>query len=244
MDNWTQDYFDDIYRCLFLETIDPARTQRQVQQLLALCPSLPGSVVLDIGCGLGRHSLVLAGMGFHVLGVDMNPDYIDTCREHAAEASVHARFVAADARTMDLGMQADLIISLWSSFGYYGEEGDAMVLERIAAHTKPHGHVLIDVENRDYIVRHFVPEEWHEVGERTVLERRRFDALRGTVLTRRLVLGADGRREYRRELRMYTASELRDQLSRVGLTVTGVFGDYDGSRFGVESKRMITVAER
>jgi SAM-dependent methyltransferase len=242
--DWTQEYFDDTYRRLFLETVDPARTRRQVQQLLELCAVLPGAAVLDVGCGLGRHSIELARLGFRVTGVDMNADYIVACRERTAELGLKAEFFAADSRVMRLKVRADLSISLWSSFGYYGEAGDRQILRTISEHTKRGGHVIVDVENREYIVKHFVPEEWHEHEHELVLEKRRFDVIDGTVSTRRVVLSEGKRREYRRVLRMYTVAELAALLKAVGLRPQRWCGDYDGSRFGPESKRMIAVAER
>jgi hypothetical protein len=104
--------------------------------------------------------------------------------------------------------------------------------------------VVLDVENRDYIVKHFVPEEWHEHEQELVFEKRRFDATDGTVSTRRVVLSGGVRREYHRVLRMYTVTELTALLEAAGLQPQRWCGDYDGSRFGFESKRMIAIAER
>ena len=242
--DWTQEYFDDTYRHFFLDTVDPSRTRWQVQQLLRLCPVLPGASVLDVGCGIGRHSIELAKLGFRVTGVDQNADYIDVCRDHAAKLGLKAEFHAVDGRAMSLEVRADLAISLWSSFGYYGEVGDLQLLQRVAEHTRRGGSVVLDVENRDYIVKHFVPEEWHETEQGLVFEKRRFDATEGTVSTRRVILSEGQRREYRRVLRMYTVAELTALFKQAGLRPERWCGDYDGSRFGPESKRMIAIAER
>jgi SAM-dependent methyltransferase len=241
--DWTQEYFDDTYRRLFLDTVDPARTRYQVQQLLRLCTVLPGATVLDVGCGVGRHSIELARLGFRVTGVDLNADYIVVCRERTAQLGLKAEFHAVDSRVMKLDVRADLTISLWSSFGYYGEVGDLQILQRIAEHTRRGGYVVVDVENRDYIVKHFVPQEWHENEQGLVFETRRFDAVAGTVSTRRVVLSGGERSEYHRVLRMYTVAELTVLLEAAGLRPGRWCGDYDGSRFGPESKRMIAIAE-
>lgn len=242
--DWTHEYFDDVYRRLFLDTVDPARTRRQVQQVLRLCPVLPGSSVLDVGCGTGRHSIEFARLGFRVTGVDMNADYIAICRERTAQMGLKADFHVADSRAMELSVRADLAISLWSSFGYYGESGDLQVLRRVAEHTVRGGHFVLDVENRDYIVKYFVPEEWHESEQGLVLEKRRLDVTCGTVSTRRIVSSGGERREYHRVLRMYTVGELTAMLETAELKPQRWYGDYDGSRFGPESKRMIAIVER
>ncbi|MEN6387475.1 MAG: methyltransferase domain-containing protein [Candidatus Cryosericum sp.] len=244
MNDWTQDYFDDRYRRLFLDTVDPSRTAYQVRQLLRLCPLLPGAAVLDVGCGVGRHSIELAKLGFHVIGIDKSTEYVDICRQRAGELGVTAEFYVMDSRTMSLNVCANLVISLWSSFGYYGEAGDLQVLQRIAEHVRPAGHVIIDVENRDYIVKHFVPEEWHVCDGEFVLEKRHFNPLEGTVSTKRIIAAGTERHEYRRVLRMYTATELASLLSSAGLRPERWYGDYDGSRLGFESRRMIVVAVR
>jgi len=42
--------------------------------------------VLDIGCGLGRHTVYLAARGFEVIATDNSPTAIAACRENLAKA--------------------------------------------------------------------------------------------------------------------------------------------------------------
>jgi 2-polyprenyl-3-methyl-5-hydroxy-6-metoxy-1,4-benzoquinol methylase len=51
---------------------------------------------IDLGCGLGTHSIWLAQQGFEVTGVDISPLAIECARERAAAAGVRVRFLAAD----------------------------------------------------------------------------------------------------------------------------------------------------
>jgi SAM-dependent methyltransferase len=64
--------------------------------------------VLDPGCGTGEHTILLARLGYDVLGVDFAPTAIAQARDIAAVSGVHARFEVADA--MALGGQYDTII--------------------------------------------------------------------------------------------------------------------------------------
>ncbi|MER5673220.1 class I SAM-dependent methyltransferase [Pseudonocardia alni] len=52
--------------------------------------------VLDPGCGTGEHTILLAGLGYDVLGADAAPTAVRRARERAAAAGVDARFVVAD----------------------------------------------------------------------------------------------------------------------------------------------------
>src|SRR5262249_28041278 len=51
---------------------------------------------IDLGCGLGTHSIWLAQQGFDVTGVDISPLAIEGARERAAAVGVRVRFLAAD----------------------------------------------------------------------------------------------------------------------------------------------------
>lgn len=64
--------------------------------LKAALPAEPAEV-LDIGCGTGSLSVVLAGLGHAVTGVDLSPAMIELAREKAAARGVQVTFAVMDA---------------------------------------------------------------------------------------------------------------------------------------------------
>lgn len=66
------------------------------------------STVLDVGCGAGEHTILLAGLGYDVLGIDFAPHAIAQARETAAAKGVDARFEVGDA--MNLTGRYDTIV--------------------------------------------------------------------------------------------------------------------------------------
>jgi len=58
------------------------------------------SMVLDLCCGIGRHSVLLAEKGFRVVGVDLSPEYIIRARElvKARAVSEKVEFKVGDMR--------------------------------------------------------------------------------------------------------------------------------------------------
>ncbi|MGU3499358.1 class I SAM-dependent methyltransferase [Mycobacterium sp. C31M] len=66
------------------------------------------SRLLDIGCGLGEHTIALTRLGYDVLGIDFAPHAVEQARANAAAHGVDARFEVADA--FDLAEVYDTIL--------------------------------------------------------------------------------------------------------------------------------------
>ncbi len=59
------------------------------------------SPVLDIGCGLGEHTILLTRLGYDVVGIDFAPHAIEQARANATARGVDARFEVGDAFDLD-----------------------------------------------------------------------------------------------------------------------------------------------
>ena len=75
--------------------------------------------VLDPGCGLGEHTILLTRLGYDVLGIDFAPTAIDQARENAAAQGVDARFEVADAMNLGTEPRYDTVVdsALFHVFG-------------------------------------------------------------------------------------------------------------------------------
>lgn len=80
----------------------------------------PFGQALDIGCGTGVWSVLLAQRGWQVTGVDIVPRAIQAARKRAAEAEVDVRFIQADAtklRPADVGAGYRLVLDFGTVHG-------------------------------------------------------------------------------------------------------------------------------
>jgi SAM-dependent methyltransferase len=89
----------------------------QLEQRLALRRWLdvrPGTRVLDVGCGVGRWSRLLAERGARVTGVDLSPTMIDQARRRAAVEGVadHCDFRVQDLSRLDVEGPFDLVLGV------------------------------------------------------------------------------------------------------------------------------------
>ncbi len=198
--------------------------------------------ILDLACGQGRHSLRLAELGHTVVGVDTNEGLLSAAEKRKAGRDLSVQFLRQDMRTAFSLTAFDRVLLLFTSFGYFGEKENLLVLKRIASALKPEGLCCLDVPNRDSLVRNLPPYSVIEKAGDLMIDRHHFDALTGRLLNKRIYI-RDGRRtDAPFSLRLYCYTELRDLLEIAGLRIQALYGDWDGRPFATGSGRLIVVA--
>lgn len=140
MHHWT-DLFKE-YPELFFDALEErvAQAKAEVNFLLKCLHKLrfKTQTVLDLNCGIGRHSIELGKKGITVLGTDLSPHYIDVAKKRAQNegAAKIVRFKVADMRRIASslrGQRFDGIINLFTSFGYYDDDTNNDILRQCAS---------------------------------------------------------------------------------------------------------------
>ena len=135
------------YYNLLYQDKDYAGESAYIKSLIAR--HLPGAAnILDLGCGTGRHDLLLAEMGFNVTGVDMSQEMLAEARSHLpsiASQPPSVNFIQGDIRTVRLERTFDLVISLFHVISYQTTNDDlAAAFATARAHLKPGGILIFD----------------------------------------------------------------------------------------------------
>ena len=98
--------------------------------------------VLDLGCGTGEHTILLAGLGYRVLGVDAAPAAVERARERARRAGVAAEFAVGDAmEPSGLGRFPTVLDS--ALFHVFAAEDRARYARALADVLVPGGQVVV-----------------------------------------------------------------------------------------------------
>lgn len=103
-----------------------------------LVQSLEPTTALDAGCGTGRVAVELAARGIEVIGVDLDPSMIEVAREH----STAVRWIQHDLAELDLGRTVDVALAAGNVMVFLSPRTGPAVVERLAAHLKPRGHLV------------------------------------------------------------------------------------------------------
>jgi SAM-dependent methyltransferase len=240
LERWYEEAFRSDYRRVYSHR-DLAGARAEVEFLVA--HGLAGRV-LDLCCGFGRHTLAMRERGLDAVGLDLSMDLLREARALENAALLERRLLRGDAGALPFREHSfDSVVNLFSSFGYFGELGDARMLSEIARVTAAGGRVFLDLMNPAYVRAHLRSESSREGPDFLVREARSLaDGGRRVVKEVELRLQDGGIRRWREEVRMYEESEIRTLLAGRNLTIASLHGDFDGRAFGADSPRLLVLA--
>lgn len=205
----------------------------------------PGDRVLDLACGAGRHSAPLAAAGCAVVGLDLSRPLLVEAR---ARLGTTVPLVRADMRGLPFAPVFAAVVSFFTSFGYFTEEGeDRRVLSEMARVVTAGGGLFLDLPDRETTIAGLVPESAREEDGRRIEERRWItaDGRRVEKEIRILPGNGDAEERYHESVRLYSPEEISAALAATGWTIERTHGDHDGRPADPgRAPRWIVVARR
>lgn len=238
---------------VFWETVAPilfaqrrwSDAPAEVEKVVSLLGIGPGTHILDLCCGVGRHSLELARRGFHVTGVDRTRLYLDRASKQAEAEGLKIEFVQDDMRSFCRPDAFDVAINLFTSFSYFEDpEEDRQVLLNVYRSLKPGGVFLLEMMGKEILARIFRERDWHEENGVLILEERKLSKNWGWIESRWIMFKGNNRTELRLSQRLYSAVELTSLVTGCGFTHVDVYGDLAGSAYDHMATRLAIVAHR
>ena len=114
--DWFESWFDSPYYHLLYSNRDEREADLFIKNLINYINPSTKSKILDLACGKGRHSKVLADLGFDVTGIDLSENSIVSAKKMENE-SLH--FYTHDMRFPFRANYFDYTFNFFTSFGYF-----------------------------------------------------------------------------------------------------------------------------
>jgi SAM-dependent methyltransferase len=213
--------------------------------------------VLDVCCGIGRHSVELARLGYDVVGIDVTPRYIEYAKDLAKKRKVSKRtkFIIGDSREIPELTKGhgkfDAIISMFTSFGYYGENVDRELFRDTAKVSKKGAVFFIDTINRDWLAKNYENNGISSAKDIEVHEFRKFDFRSSFVdnVWKYYRMRGDERQHLATlelSLRVYSPHELIKMLQDSGWKRVDAYDDVglNALHFNTLTSRLVVVARK
>jgi SAM-dependent methyltransferase len=204
----------------------------------------PAATVLDLCCGPGRHSVAFAKDGSRVTGVDRSAFLLGRARQCASAAGTDIRWVQEDMRDFIQPGAFELAVNLFTSFGYFDDPAENQrVLANVHASLAPGGAFVLELMGKEIVARIYQPCSSMELPDGGLLvQRRKVIDDWARVENDWTVIRNGTVQSFRFRNWLYSAAELRDLLKTAGFATIDIFGNLEGSSYGVEASRLVALA--
>jgi ubiquinone/menaquinone biosynthesis C-methylase UbiE len=252
--DWWRDFFNPIVgEVLFLPKAQ--QSEIEVDQVLKQSQAKPPLNVLDLACGVGRHSLVFARRGFNVTGLDYSRPFLREARKAARKAGQKIRFVHGDMKDLKSYFAPNefgLVVSLFNSFGYFGSRRDDFkMLKAIHRVLQPGGAFILNTLNGAGCARRLkkpVSFGYEQLPDVFMIDAPRYDVRKRQTFCKWTII--DARRAkvriFRRSFRqnVYSHAELKRLLTTAGFRIKATWGVLAGGRFNRRESWQQTIVAR
>lgn len=133
-------FWDSMYEDADAEPFGPP--SEEVVEIAAVLPD--GAFALDLGCGDGRNTLLLAEHGLYVDALDISAVGIEKLRSRARAAGVPVRAWVQDIGTFSFEREYDLVVA-HGVLHLLGRDVWLHLLDSVRQHTRPGGWNIVAV---------------------------------------------------------------------------------------------------
>lgn len=239
---WYQESFGNDYLIVYKHR-DLQGAYHEVKKMMDWLGLKQGAEVLDLCCGMGRHSMALAEFGYDVTGVDLSEVLLNEAVK--LDAGKQVTWLRGDMREVPLDRQYDAVVNLFTSFGYFDEdEQNEKVLHEIHRLLKEGGRFIIDFLNPVYVQSNLVSQSERTEKDLLIREAR---TIEDGCVRKRIVISQKGTadRHYLEQVKLYDRMAFEAMLLNAGLHIDHVYGEYDGQAYDAEaSSRLIFVGHK
>ncbi len=205
------------------------RTIAEVDRAMMMLRPEGGERVLDLACGIGRHSTELRRRGFEVVGVDISGELIELAKCDADEQDLDITYLEADLRELEMEDEFDIVLSLNDgAVGYFEtDEENYRTFEIISKALRSGGGHLVQLPNVLHAEKNLPKKGWI-AGEATLeLSDHHWNSqtryLEGSTVPIRFGEVFEKYEPIPFRQRLYTTDELAEIYESVGMSLANVY---------------------
>ncbi len=219
-----------------------------IEQIFEKHQSEP-KLILDLGCGTGSMTNLMASKGYEMIGVDLSEDMLAIAREKAKDQHLDVIYLNQDMTELDLYGTVEAVISCGDALNYVLEEEDIMAaFKRVNLFLDPGGLFVFDMNtvykfrevlgNKTYAENH---EEYAYIWENYFYEEESINEYEVSIFIKNDQGYYEKTTETHHE-RGYTVEIIKNLLDKAGLRLEAVYHDNSFEEVKDTTERMYFVA--
>ena len=232
------DWFDSDYYHILYKHRDYSEARNFIDKIVEYLDLKKGSKILDLACGIGRHSIYLEKIGFDVIGTDKSTNNIKKAKKNENDK---LKFIQME-MINDTNRKYDGIFNLFTSFGYVNHDYNLKTIKNIQRQLKDDGTVIVDFMNTLFVKNNLVIEETKVIDDLSFKIKRKSD---GKHIYKEIKFNDQKDYFYQEKVMDLTLNDFENYLKRHNLKIIKTFGDYNLNEFDIEnSERLVMVIKK
>ncbi len=239
--DWFETWFNSPYYHILYKNRDETEAEVFLDSLLRLINPKINARILDVACGKGRHSIFLNKKGYDVSGFDLsesNISYNKNFENNRLEFYLH------DMREVFRANYFDIVLNLFSSFGYFlNERENLRCLYANAIALKQGGTFVFD-----YFNAALIRETGNSKTDCSIdgIDFQIEKNIKGKYISKKIHINEKGKESIFEEMLLLAGyAEFEEYFRLAGLKINHCFGSYSLEPFDAKSsERLIILATK
>ena len=225
------------------ETFEEAK--EQVNDIIKLTKITSGNV-LDLCCGPGRHSIPLKKKGFEVTALDLHTFLLDKAKEYSVNENLNIDFTQGDMRNFVRSDFYNLVINMYSSFGYFqNPDEDIHVLNNVYHSLRKGGKFIVDIRGKEIHAMKNSEINIHELPNGDyIIDKSKVRDGWTSIDMNWIYIKENKAYSFELNYNLYSGAELRHMMNKVGFKNVRLYGYLKGIPYNQNAKRLIAVGEK
>jgi cyclopropane fatty-acyl-phospholipid synthase-like methyltransferase len=246
MGNVNDTFFDGYYKEIWKTVIPAELTIKEVDFMIPHFGLQPGSKVLDLMCGYGRHAIALAQKGIHVTAIDNLGDYTEEIQKTTAQEQLPITVQQASVTAYTTNEIFDLALCMGNSLNFFNAADTKKILSALSSHVRKGGHLLINSWSiAEIVFKNFKDNSWSVVGDKKFLTSSKLLFQPARIETESTIIANDGTVETKMGIDyIYSLNEMELMLKEAGLQLKEIYSIPGKKKFTLGEPRIYMVAEK
>ena len=244
--NVNNTFFEGQYKELWRLYIPEELTKRELDFIIPYFNLQPGSKVLDIMCGYGRHSIGLARKGMNVTAVDNLSDYIREIKKIAADENLSLKAIQSEILLYQPVGKFDLALCMGNSLNFFNETDCIKLMKAVADSLHKGGHFLINTWSlAETVIKNFTGKSWSYEGDYKVLNDSVYLFNPTRIETEFIMIDKEGNTEIKQAIDyIFSYAEMQKMLNAAGFEMQKVYSIPGKKEFSVGEPRAYIIAQK
>lgn len=193
-------------------------------------------LVLDLACGTGKITRLLADRGYDMTGIDISPDMLMVARDREIAEPKGILYLCQDMREFELYGTVDACVCCLDSINYLLKNADVeKCFSLVHNYLVPNGIFVFDVNTPYRFVQGYAKHDYVMEEEGVLLAWQNYYNEKSNICEFVLSLfcenedGSYERYDEEQKEKMYSRTTLERLLKKTGFEIIDVYSDYDFS---------------